>query len=122
MFEQIFPYPDNMMPHLIYRKSMRETLANPKVKLERKQNLSYRSMEILFHQKSILQLTFGRSFTRLRPFSTCINSKNPTVYALQSHILFSTSFVFSSQFTIRITFFYTFPLIKFLLAFYYRYF
>ena len=27
MFEQAFPYPDNIMPDLIYRKSIRETRA-----------------------------------------------------------------------------------------------
>jgi len=45
MFEQIFPYPDNITPLLIYRKSMRETPTTPKRKLERKQSPSYRSME-----------------------------------------------------------------------------
>lgn len=41
-------YPDNIMPQPIYRKSMSETPAEPiRRKLERKQNLSYRSMEML---------------------------------------------------------------------------
>ena len=30
MFERAFPYPDNIMPHLIYRKSIRETRAYAK--------------------------------------------------------------------------------------------
>lgn len=41
-------YPDNIMPQPIYRKSMSETPAEPiRRKLERKRNLSYRSMEML---------------------------------------------------------------------------
>ena len=76
------------MPVLIYRKSIRETRVTRKRKLERKQSRSYRSMETkLAPWKLILQLTFERSFTRLRPFSVCINNKRPTVYALHPQIV-----------------------------------
>ncbi len=36
MLERTFPYPDNIMPHLIYRKSIRETSVYAKAETEAK--------------------------------------------------------------------------------------
>ena len=36
MFERTFPYPDNIMPQLIYRKSMRETPTYAEAEIEAK--------------------------------------------------------------------------------------
>lgn len=88
MLERAIPYPDNIMPRLIYRKSMRETSVKPKLRLKRKRSHSYRSMERLPPSlwKLILQLSYERSFARLRSFSICICNKRPTVYALHPQI------------------------------------
>jgi len=57
MFERTFPYPDNIMPRLIYRKSISETPLMLKRKMEQMRT-HYRSKVNELPWKLILQLSY----------------------------------------------------------------
>ncbi len=94
MFERAFPYPDNVLPRLIYRKSIRETRVTPKRTLERKRSHSYRSMERLPPSpwKLILQLSYWTNFYEIASilgmhqmqmvYCLCLASPNSVVKVL----------------------------------------